>query len=349
MTPPEVKTLLLVKMSSLGDVVHALPAVQELAARGVAIDWVVEEAFADIPAAHPHVRRVWPIAWRRWRRNPVACREEMRAFLRALRAQPYDLVIDSQGLIKSAAVALLARGRRTGFSFTTAREPWAAFAYVRGHRVARQQHAIVRQRQLLGAALGYAPGQEERSGIEVRTSRSRRVLLLHGTTWDSKHWPVPMWRALAQQIQADGYEPWVTWGNVAEQQRAVAIAQGGSARILDKQPLPGLAEFMAQAAAVIGVDSGLAHYSAALGTPTVGLYGPTAGALTGVRGRHAVSLQAATACSPCMDKRCRHYQGEPLQWQGERVYPPCFASLPPAHVWQQAQQLMRGALSSMND
>jgi heptosyltransferase-1 len=334
------KKVLLVKMSSLGDVVHALPAVSDAVLHGVQVDWVVEEAFADIPSAHPGVNRVYAIAWRRWRRDLRAAGAEMREFFDALRGQSYDLIIDSQGLIKSAVVALMARGKRTGFSFTTAREPWAAFAYGRGHKVARGQHAIDRQRQLFGAVLGYEPDDMAVSGLEVTGPRSQRVVLLHGTTWPSKHWPVAMWQQLARQVRADGFEPMVTWGNAEERARAEEIATPGDAVVMDRAPLQELAQVLGHAAAVIGVDSGLCHYSAALGTPTVGLYGPTSGQLTGCRGVAAGFLQAATDCSPCLSRQCRAYRGEPLAWDGRRIEPPCFATLAPAKVWQYARELM---------
>jgi len=341
MSGVQARKVLLIKMSSLGDVIHALPAVSDAALHGVQIDWVVEEAFADIPAAHPGVNRVLPIAWRRWRKSLVRAREEMGAFYAALRGESYDLILDSQGLIKSALVSLLARGPRTGFSFTTAREPWSAFVYGRGHHVKVAQHAIDRQRQLFAAALGYTLDSVAVTGLEHAGPRTRQVVLLHGTTWQTKHWPPSMWQALARQVRADGFEPVLTWGNDEERLRAEHIAGGGDAVVQDRIPLGELIGILGRAAAVIGVDSGLCHYSAALGTPTLGLYGPTSGVLTGCRGQQADFVQASTACSPCFGKSCRRYQGEPLMWRNEIVEPPCFATLPPDLVWQRTRQLMQ--------
>ena len=205
---------LLVKMSSLGDVVHALPAVTDAAAAGVRFDWVVEEGFADIAAMHPAVDRVIPIAWRRWRKSLLdaggASRAALGEFYAALRAGHYDVVLDSQGLIKSAVVAALARGPRSGFSHTVAREPWAAFAYGARHLVPAGQHAIDRQRQLFAATFGYELPEVSLSGIEQNGARKREVVLLHGTTWATKHYPETMWCALAQSVVASGYTPVVT-------------------------------------------------------------------------------------------------------------------------------------------
>ena len=145
---------LLVKTSSLGDVVHALPAVTDAVQNGVSIDWVVEEGFADVPRQHPGVDRVIPMAFRRWRRAPWRYQDEIAQFLAVLRAQSYDVVLDSQGLLKSALVSLCARGARHGFAPTTAREPWASFSYGGGrHVVPWGQHAIARQRQLFAHQL----------------------------------------------------------------------------------------------------------------------------------------------------------------------------------------------------
>ncbi|XOV83643.1 MAG: lipopolysaccharide heptosyltransferase I [bacterium] len=335
--------VLLIKMSSLGDVVHALPAVSDAAAHGITFDWVVEEAFADIPALHPAVHQVIPIAWRRWRKNLQASSAEMSAFRKTLVSTPYDLVIDSQGLIKSALVSVLSRARKHGFSHTTAREPWAAFFYGKGHRVELGQHAIDRQRQLFAAALGYAynPQVLPAVGTAVRASeRSRQVFLLHGTTWATKHWPPMMWQALAQQISAAGYEPVLTWGDDVERQRAEQIAQASGAHLQDRIALKLLAPRLARSACVIGVDSGLTHLAAALGAPTLGVYGPTDGVLTGCRGPHAKILQSDFACAPCLSSSCR-YRGAPQQWQSQNVSPPCFAQLSPALVWQHARNLMR--------
>ena len=344
--------LLVVKMSSLGDVVHALPAVTDACAHGAVVDWVVEEAFADIPALHPGVRNVWPIAWRRWREDLRGSASEMQEFFSHIRQQEYDVIIDAQGLIKSAAVTLLAKAVkgtkhvRQGFSHTVAREPWASFAYGKGHAIPRAQHAIDRQRQLFAAILGYdlsAISHNEDSGLAQSHSVSNRVVLLHGTTWKTKHWPQPMWQNLAEQIQADGFEAMVTWGNKTEQRRAEAIATATGATLQDRLPLRELTALLADASAVVGVDSGLCHLSAALGTPTLGLYGPTDGLLTGCRGPSAQYVQASTACSPCLQDRCRAYRGEPQQWQGLPVEPACFASMPPTHVWQLTRALMAGS------
>ena len=335
--------VLLVKTSSLGDVIHAMPAITEAASHGVRITWVVEEAFADIARLHPHVHAVIEVAVRRWRSNLSTARTEFAAFRQRLRKDTYDLVLDSQGLLKSAAISLLAKGPVAGYSHTSAREPWSAFFYRARHRVAPHQHAIQRQRQLFAQALGYPLAAQMPDGLPIQVERGKQVLLLHGTTWATKHWPDRMWQGLAELVAAAGYEAVMTWGNSAEQVRAEQLAQQASVTVLPKQSLPQLAQHLAAAAAVVGVDTGLTHLSATMGTPTVGVYGPTSPALTGCLGRHTVSLSSQLQCAPCIADRCRAYRGAELLWREHPVDPPCFAELTPERVWQQAQQLMQQA------
>lgn len=336
--------VLLVKMSSLGDVVHALPAVTDAAARGVRFDWVVEEAFAAIPGWHPAVDAVLPIAWRRWRRRLRAERRPLAAFVSALRAREYDLILDAQGLLKSAAVTALGRApRRAGFAFTSAREPAAAFAYGRRVPVPTGGHAVDRLRDLFAAALGYpAPTSPPEFGLrlEPEDRSARRCVLLHGTTWPSKHWPEGMWQALAGELAADGWQLELPWGSDEERRRAERIsAAAPGAAVLDALPLAALGSRIAGAGLVVGVDSGLAHLAGALGVPTVVVYGSTSALRTGVRGSRVASLQSTLHCSPCLARDCR-YRGQPLHWRGEAVSPACYALLPPERVREVAVRLL---------
>ena len=340
--------VLLVKMSSLGDVVHALPGVSDaVAALGAELtfDWVVEEAFAAVPARHPAVADVIPVAWRRWRRHLRAGRGEMRAFAGRLRQRRYDVVLDAQGLVKSAVVTMLARGGvKAGLSRDSAREGVASLAYRRQVAVPRAQHAIDRIRALFAGALGFpsAAGPPE-YGIRGAPSAgrgpaTRRCLLLHGTTWQSKLWPLLFWRAIAERAAGEGYEVVVPWATPEERVRARAIAGVTPAQVLDRLSLAELADELAAAALVVGVDSGLAHLAAALEVPTVVVYGSTSSALTGVRGSRVRNLQADFACSPCLSRVCR-YQGPGRTWEGEPVVPACYATVTPEAVWTAVMEL----------
>ena len=288
--------ILIVKTSSLGDLIHMLPALSDAqqALPGLQADWLAEAPFADIALWHPAVQQVIPIAMRRWRqawRSRQTWQEVARARAQ-LQAQRYDAVVDSQGLLKSALWSLQARGPRIGYDRHSAREPLAAWCYQRHCPVPRDQHAIARNRQLLAQALGYAlPQTAPDYGLQGLTQRlpaldfalpDRCVVGLHGTSRDDKLWPTEGWIALAQSLDAQGRHLLLPWGNEAEQARAHTIAQHSpGARVLPRLGLNALAQVIAAADAVVGVDTGLLHLAAALGKPGLALYTATPPALTG--------------------------------------------------------------------
>jgi len=340
--------LLLVKMSSLGDVVHTLPAVSDAVAHvpELELDWVVEEAYLPIVAAHPGVAKPIPIAWRRWRSALGTHRPELRRFWRELRTRRYDLVLDAQGLVKSAVVAAFARGSRSaGFDHRSAREPIASVAYRRPIAVPREQHAVDRLRALFGQALGYpAPRGAPRFGLErSKSAGTGPVVFLHGTTWRDKVWPEPFWRELAASAGAAGLRLLIPWGSLEERARAERIAEGGAGAGCEVAPALDLAELMrllADARAVVSVDSGLGHLAAALGTPVVGLFGPTDVRLTGLRGAIVSNLAADFPCAPCLARECA-YRGAPVSRGTFEVWPPCFARLPPERVWAELVRVVQ--------
>ena len=329
--------LLLVKMSSLGDVVHALPAITD-AARAIddlEVHWVVEEAYRDIPALHPAVSRVIPIALRRWRRRWRGAVAEIGECIATVRSDAYDLVLDSQGLIKSSVVAGIARGPRAGFDRASAREPIAAFGYRRAFAIAKGRHAIDRQRELFAAALGYdCPATPLDYGIARSQSARAGVVFAHGTTWDNKRWPEPFWVDLANRSMTAGISVTLVWGSDEERERAhrIAAAAPGST-VADRLDLRALIDLLARSAAVVGVDSGVGHLAAALGVPTLALYGPTDATLTGCRGTTVENLTAQFGCAPCVARRCT-YRGAPQIVDGVRVEPACFSTVTPQRVWQ---------------
>lgn len=336
--------VLLVKMSSLGDVVHALPGISDaVRALGpeVTFDWVVEEAFSAIPARHPAVAEVVPIAWRRWRGQVLTDRRELGAFVTRLRQCRYDLVLDAQGLVKSALVTALARAPvKAGLALGSAREGAAASFYGRRVVVPRQQHAVDRIRALFAGALGYpVPDTPVDFGITPpRRDSGRRCVLLHGTTWNSKHWPEPFWYEVARRAAAAGFEVVLPWGDELERRRAETVARQAPARVLETLSLTDLMDELSGAALIVGVDSGLAHLGAALGVPTVVAYGSTSCALTGCRGQRVRNLQAEFPCSPCLARECG-YSGPQQYWQDVAVRPACYATVSPERVWQAATEL----------
>jgi heptosyltransferase-1 len=274
--------ILFVKTSSLGDVVHNLPAVSD-AARCVpdaAIDWVVEEAFAELPALHPAVARVIPVAIRRWRRALARPRTwtEVAAFARALRAGRYDHVVDTQGLLKSALLARLARGAHHGFDRGSAREPIAARLYDTGHAVPGALHAVERNRRLAAAALGYrADGACEyglrATGEPPLATTQPYAVLLTMTSRAGKLWPEAHWRALAATLGARGLALVLPSGSEEERARCERIAGPFPGAICPpRMGISALARLLSGARFVVGVDTGLAHLAAALGVPTIGIF-----------------------------------------------------------------------------
>ena len=333
---------MLIKMSSLGDVVHVLPALSAAAQHGVRFDWVVEEAYQAIAERHPAVDKVKPIALRRWRKAPWRCRKEIRAFFSALPLLEYDLVLDAQGLLKSAVVASRARGRETvGFARRHAKESITAWYYDRRVEAPRRQYAIDRQLQLFAGAFGYAHRAEDAYdfGLAQGQERSRDCVLLHGSAWASKQWPMPMWAELAANAGAAGLQVLLPWGNERERRRAESIVAQGDGTVLHELQLAELLPLLQGARVVIGVDSGLTHLAAALGTPTLALYGSTSAALTGCRGPQARTLASAFGCAPCQKRTCR-YRGPGRFWRDAPVTPPCYGELTPTRVWTQALRLL---------
>jgi heptosyltransferase-1 len=323
--------VLIVKTSSLGDVVHALPAVTDAArARpGIRFDWVVEEAFAEIPRWHAAVDRVVPVGLRRWRKAPrrTATARSAGAFVRGMRARRYDAVIDAQGLYKSAVMAALARGPVHGLGFGSAREPAAAALYGRRHAVPRDRHAVERVRRLFALALGYAvPAGPPDFGLADAALPPPRVagpyvVFLHGTVWPTKRWPMDRWRALAQAVGRAGRRAVLPWNAAEDRARAEAIAQGlGHVRAVETPTLSDAAGLIRGAEGVAAVDTGLGHLAAALGVPTATLYGPTSPSLVGTVGPRAAHLVAGLDCVPCRSRQCRI---APEQSDG----PPCLAGM----------------------
>jgi heptosyltransferase-1 len=333
--------VLLVKTSSLGDVLHALPALTDAAAAipGVRFDWVVEAPFAEVPAWHPAVERVIPVSIRRWRNSPLKALRcgEWAAFRGSLRAREYDRVLDAQGLIKSGLITWMARGPSYGLDRNSAREPLASRLYDHPLAVEWGEHAIVRLRKLFAEALDYPlPETEADSAISVagQPAAPATILFVHGTTWATKHWPERYWVALAQMVNEAGYRVMLPWGDELERWRAEQIAAGRDAVILPRGSLSELAEQFRQVDGMVCVDSGLAHLGAALKIPSVTLYGSTNPGLTGTWGGQQYHLTSPLHCAPCLKRIC------PLHEAGA-VQPPCYRPLTPERVWQQLQVQMK--------
>ena len=292
--------VLLVKMSSLGDVAHGLIGVTD-AARArpdVVFDWVAEEAYAEIPRWHPAVRRVIPCALRRWRGSLVstALNGAWGRFLEDLRSAEYDLVLDAQGLMKSGFVARQARGRVAGRSARSARERAAALFYQQTHTVDLRLTEVEQLRQLFALALNYPmPAVPADFGIDLgrlpaTPSEGPYVMLLHGAAWKAKLWPEENWIGLASEARRNGWSARLPWGSAEELARANRIAAASGAEVLPKMSLGDTAARLRGARWVAGLDTGLTHIAVALGVRTVTLYGPSIPVYETVAGGELVNL-----------------------------------------------------------
>lgn len=302
--------VLIIKTSSLGDVVHSLPVVTDIHAHfpDAQIDWIVEESFAAIPRLHAGVDQVIPIAVRRWRHHIGRGQtwREIAHFRHALRNTQYDLVIDLQGLLKSAVIGSFAHGHYHGSDRQSVREPVASLFYAHKHRVPRNEHAVMRYRMLAAKALGYdmpaTPPDYGISGSQQSTAAfalpASYIVGLHGTSRDSKLWPTPHWIALAQSLSERGISLLLPWHSDAERARADMIsARVAQAQMLPRLNLSELAAVISGASAAVGVDTGLSHLAVALRIPTIAIYTDTDPSLTGVHagaGSTAINLGGKT-------------------------------------------------------
>jgi heptosyltransferase-1 len=297
-----VTAILVVRPSSLGDVVHALSLVTDVVAAhpGVAIDWVAEEAFVDLPALSPHVRRVIPLALRRWRRAPLAAAtwRELAAFRRDVARERYQAILDLQEQVKGGIVARMARGPRHGFDRASIREPIATLFDDVHHAVPRGLHFAQRCRMLAAAALGHAcPGAPRWNLVAPATADALperpAIVALHATSREGKLWPEQCWRALLGGFAAAGFATVLPWGSPAERARSERLAAGvAHAVVPPRQSLSALAALLSRVELAVGVDTGLTHLAAALGTPTIALFTETdpAGAGVAIAGAHARDL-----------------------------------------------------------
>lgn len=295
--------VLIVKLSSMGDIVSTLPAVSDAhqAKPNINFDWVVEESFAEIPRLHPAVVRIIPVALRRWRKHPFSRNtiREIACFMKSLRSKSYDMVIDAQSLIKSAIVAKIARGDSSyGLDSQSARESWAAYFYRYNFNISKQIHAVERIRTLFARSLGYRLDNTfpnygiESSKLSFSTNGLEKYLVFaHGSSRNNKCWQHSKWIELALLARASGFKVKLPWGSHEEFLRANEIAKSAdNCIVLPRLSLVEMAQVLSAAHGVVAVDTGLGHLTAALGIPAVSLYGPTNPNLAGTYGKNQQHL-----------------------------------------------------------
>jgi heptosyltransferase I len=305
--------ILFVKTSSLGDVIHHMPAVTDARRHlpRARFTWVVEEPYAPLVSLHPAVDEVIAVASRRWRGTlwRSASWREIAAFSRTLRARPYDKIIDSQGLLRSAIIARHARGRRHGYDRDSIRERLASAFYDVQHAVPRDLHAIERNRMLTGLALGYVPDDEIDFGLaRAAFAKSRgqdlaptvgRGILFHASARPEKEWPPERWIELARRLRAQGFALIAPWGTAGERQRSENIAAAvADVHVPERMALDDMVRLVAGATFVVGVDTGLLHLAAALGVPLVAIFISSMAERTGPQGTGPIAIVSGDGDDP---------------------------------------------------
>lgn len=301
--------ILFIKTSSLGDVVHHMPAVTDARRQwpDARLTWVVEEAFAPLARLHPAIDEVIPVSTRRWRSQLVqpATWREISAFKARLRSVTAEKVIDTQGLIRSAMIARTANGERHGYDASSIREPLASMFYDIKHKVARDQHAVARNRLLTGLSLGYQPGATIDYGLikPANVAGTPYAVLLHGTSRAAKEWREVDWIGTGKWLRGQGLDVVLPWGSEAERLRCerLAAAIPGS-RILARQPLDATANVIANAALVVGVDTGLLHLAAAYSVPLIAVFLATDPGLTGPVGGGPITVLGGKGLYPSFER-----------------------------------------------
>lgn len=304
--------VLIVKTSSMGDVVHALPAVSDMAKAipGIEIDWLVERGFAAMPSQHQAVRRVITLQWRKWRkslRSPET-RSALRAWRNDMGRDQYDLIIDMQGLLKSAAFACFARGPRAGYDWHSIREPMASLFYARKARVSRELHAVDRCRQLAAQVLGYPlPTSRPDFGLKADTKAwapgtGPFAVLIPCASRPEKLWPEDNWVRVGEQLKANGWDVAIMWGSPDEHKLAQRIANQIHGAVPPFLTVQQAADTLAQAQLVVGLDTGMSHLAAAHGRPTVGIYCDHEPGLAGLVGSGPVISLGGKALVPTLEQ-----------------------------------------------
>lgn len=333
----------------MGDLMHALPALTDACKifPDITFDWVVDEAFAEVPSWHPAVNTIYKSAHRRWRKNFTTSfsKGEFSDFYQQLNKKDYDIVIDAQNNVKSAFISCLRKGPIHGMDKQSVAEQPAFLAYKYRHKIAKEQHAIPRQRQLFAEALGYAvPDSPVDYGIRENAFdlkglqiKEPYLFLVHNASWTTKLWPEEQWHTLIRLVNSEGYKVVLPGGSNTELERAKKVAQvHENAIALPRMTLSELGGIIKQASGALCCDTGLAHLTAIIGTPAITLYGPTSSTLIGTTGRNQEQLVASAppfTCAPCYKRRC-NFNSKAAAMSA------CMDSFSPEQAWAQLKKIM---------
>lgn len=326
---------LLIKFTSLGDLIHALPALTDAhrAYPNLRFDWMIDENFAEIATWHPIIDQVFTTSHRTWRKNLFSAIKPIVQLIRSVKCNPYDLVIDGQGNFKTAFMSLFLKAPTAGFDHQSIREPIAAFAYQKTYAISWNLHAIDRLRQLFAMSLNY-PCPTTPPDFAIDRSRftplpfslpQNYFVFIHNASWQTKLWPEVHWKKLIHWSTQKGHTVFLPWGNAEEKQRAERLALNEKAVVLPKLSLSQIGTLLSTAKACVSMDTGLSHLAAALHIPSIILYGSTDSGLIGTSGNNQFHLQSPLPCAPCKQKRCRFTNTSP---------PSCLAQISPEQVFE---------------
>lgn len=343
------KRVLLIKLTSMGDLMHALPALTDAtrAIPGIQFDWVVDESFAEVPAWHPAVNQIICSAHRRWKKNLFVSivDGELSRFYHQLNQSDYDIVLDAQNNLKSAVITWLRRGPSHGLDKQSVREKPAHWAYSYHHSADRSQHAVAHQRLLMSEALGYPlPDTEPDHGIDCSRLRKpdiqlpdRYLFFVHNASWTTKLWPEVHWHQLIKLARQDNYQVILPCGNEDERLRANRLAEQHDNTIaLPKLPLSEVGWIINNATGAVCCDTGLCHLSGLLDIPAVSFYGPTDSKLIGSTGhnqKHMIASSKDFSCAPCYGRRCT-LDDKDLAMSA------CMEAFKPEDVWSELTELI---------
>ncbi|HJN38375.1 MAG TPA: lipopolysaccharide heptosyltransferase I [Gammaproteobacteria bacterium] len=312
--------ILIVKLSSFGDLIHTFPAITDLKTHvpEARIDWLVDASYAAIPSWHPGVDNVLELPMRK-----QGGKRNWRAMFKAhqkLREKQYDVVIDVQGLMKSSFCLWGLKGVKHGFATSMLRESLARLSYHHQHEV-DAEHIIEKNRQLLAAALDYSLEKTYRFGIESQAVKRKQLVFFMGSSWHNKRWPLSHWYQLVRKAIDQGYHVVMPWGSQQEKNELLSFNSFPSSQLtLSSYSLDELKEVLALSEVVIASDTGILHLAQALDTKVIGLFGPTDPKHSG--SKHWV--QSKEPCVPCRQRKCKFR---------DNYWSTCMNAIHPEDVW----------------
>ncbi len=335
--------VLFVKLTSMGDLLHALPAITDAKRhyKDISFDWVIEKNFSEVASFHPAVKKIIRTSHREWRKNFLQSRDQLKQFLKNLRKESYDFVIDGQTNFKSALVTFLSRGVRCGLDKYSAAERIASYAYQKKIFVDKDIHAITRLRLLFSECLDYpfVNDKPDYGILDYSFSKPRFTLpenylvFVHNASWSSKMWPEAYWRRLISLAERDGYHVLLPWGNSLEKERAIRIASNQpNAKVLSFCNLSEQAYILINSKGAVCSDTGLSHLAASLNVPSITLYGSTSVKRIGTTGLNQIHQVTPFGCKECYLHDC--------QYNNEK-HPEalCMLAIKPEMVWEKFKEL----------